>query len=159
MSRRPSQLALGLDPGAKLQSWQDGAPLPCLGRTLVLRLTGMAAEAVRIDDELHLPLPPAAGERQVRDAGEAWLRREAWTLFAQTIMRLSAAAARPAPALRLSFARRGHWTTTTDDGALQCNWRLVEQPPDVIEQVISRALRSHWARPVFAAAPDLFAIQ
>ena len=158
MSRRPSQLALGLDPATKLQPWQDGAPLPCLGRTLVLRLSGIAAEAVRIGDELHLPLPPEAGERQVRDAGEAWLRREAWALIGQLIERLSAAATRPAPALRLSFARRGHWTESTDDGALQCNWRLVEQPPEVIEQVISRALCLHWARP--AATPqmgDLFA--
>lgn len=161
MSLRPSQLPLALerDPAGRPHAWRDGAALACLGRTLTLRLSDALAEPARVGDELHLPLPPQASERQIRDGCEAWLRAQAQALFAGLLAHRAAQAGRSAPPMRLSFARRGHWTASTDDGALQCNWRLIEQTPQVIEHVLTRALHVHWAALAARVGPtgDLFA--
>jgi len=59
----------------------EGGSLLLLGRPVTLRLRTNAG-ATRLADEadaaeLHLALPPLAGENQVRDAVHAWLKAEA----------------------------------------------------------------------------------
>jgi predicted metal-dependent hydrolase len=163
MALRPAQLSLKLaDPGThdEQQRWCHGAAIAYLGGTLTLCLDKAVKEAVRIDTELHLALPPQATARQIRDRSEAWLRAEALSRLGQLLAQKSALmnqlsnkaveqktlgskllmAARQAPTLRLSFANRSHWAESEGSNTIRCSWRLIEQPLDIIEQVLNRAL-------------------
>ncbi|MBS3935137.1 MAG: DUF45 domain-containing protein [Sulfuritalea sp.] len=119
------------DPDAR---WRAGGQIVYLGRPLALRLDTDRRAPERVDDELHLPLPPEATARQIRDAAESWLRDEAMTL-----LRGLAALGREETRVSLRFGRRGDWVRR-EGGCLRCHWRLVEQPLPVIAQVIARAL-------------------
>ncbi len=154
MRPRAPQLALRL--GAKVaepaQAWHEGTELPYLGDTITLHLATDRTQAVLEGRVLHLPLPPEASERQIRDAAEAWLRREAEHLLGAAIHRLAAQMRLTPPRLTLSFAVRSHWAVP-EAGCLRCNWRLIEQSAPVIDQVLQRALSS---LPVEAASAGLF---
>jgi len=159
-TRRP-QLTLPLDVApapADACRWRDGGCLPYLGGALTLRLDTDRRQAVLEDAVLHLPLPPDAGERQIRDAAEAWLRRAAARRFTGLAAQLASRGGCPAPAVALSFSTRGSWVEVDGDAEpqrLRCCWRLIEQPPDVIEQTLAGALL-RLPRPV--VGPDLFAL-
>lgn len=154
MKTRNPQLALRLEcAAASAARWRDGAALTHLGGQITLQLDTDRRQAALDGTVLHLPLPPDAGARQVQDAAEAWQRREAGSVLKETAARLAAAVERPTPALTLSFAARSGWIQT-EAAALRCNWRLIEQPPDIIEQVLARALAT-MPRP--ACTADLFA--
>ena len=120
-----------------------------------MRLDSDLQEATLIGDELHLPLPPEAAPRQIQDAAESWLRSRALrTVTAQLVMearRLN----RPVPALVLSFANRGGWMQADERGGLRCHWRLIEQPQEIIAQVVARAV---FALPLPVESLDLFAL-
>jgi predicted metal-dependent hydrolase len=154
---RTPQLPLRLDAAAPdpASGWCSGRSLPYLGTRISLRLDSDLQEATLIGDELHLPLPPEATPRQIQDAAESWLRARALrTVGAQLVMaarRLN----RPVPALVISFASRGGWLQADERGGLRCHWRLIEQPQEVIAQVVARAL---FALPVAAESLDLFAL-
>jgi predicted metal-dependent hydrolase len=156
MKPREPQLALRLDfeapdPGAR---WRDGARLPYLGGEIVLALDTDRRTAVFEDGVLHLPLPPEATPRQVQDGAEAWLRKEAARLLAVCVAMEARRAGRAAPHCSLSFAARASWVQPDGRGGLRCNWRLIEQPLEIIEQTIALALAK---LPATDAAPDLFA--
>ena len=145
-ARRP-QLDLRLDGNTPdpASRWHDGATLAYLGGTLRLVLGSAHGEAMREGDALVLPLPPQATPRQIQDRAEAWLRAEAKRILLQVIERKflegrAARAGRRAPRLALSFAARGNWVEAQDSDTLRCNWRLIEQPPDVIEHAIARGI-------------------
>lgn len=160
MSLRPSQLALRLDAHAndESQSWCDGASVICQGQALTLRLDTRVEDATRLGNELHLPLPPQASPRQIQDRAEAWLRHEAEVSFTALIARHIASDA--APSLHLSFATRSGWTdvdtTRANRGRVRVNWRLIEQPPEVIDQILTRALNELAALQAHNRSPDLF---
>lgn len=165
MKARAPQLKLRLEavaPDADAR-WRAGGAIAYLGATLILRLDTACRLPERIGDELHLPLPPAATPRQIRDAAESWLRDAAQSLFAEIVARNSAPAGRcpegddragrrPVRVV-LAFGKRGDWAKR-EDGVLRCHWRLVEQPLPVVEQVLARALAAFAAVP---ACDDLFA--
>jgi len=154
---RPPQLALRLDAAAApdpLAGWCDGRRLPYLGGALTLRLATGRESVERSGDVLHLTLPPEASPRQIRDACEAWLRGEARRCIAAALDRTGGAHAEP-PRWRISFAGHGAWAETDADGRLRFHWRLVEQPPTVLEQVVARALA---AIPPTVGSGDLFAV-
>lgn len=123
--------------------WSDGAQIDCLGTALYLKLDTDRREAVREGNVLHLPLPPDAIPRQIQDAAESWLRREAEVLFTRLIANEVASKttgpARDMPTLTLSFALRGSWTQL-EGQTLRLNWRLIEQPLSVIELTLRRAV-------------------
>jgi len=149
---RPPQLALRLDTAAPAADapWRAGARIAYLGSALTLRLDTDRRLPERAGAELHLPLPPAATPRQIRDAAESWLRDEALRIFAQK----SAAAGRRPPRIALAFGKRGDWVKREGE-LLRCHWRLVEQPMHVIEQALAAACAD------LAPAPrcdDLFAL-
>lgn len=154
--RREPQLALRLDAAARKTDapWCAASTLGYLGRTLTLTLDTTAREATRLGDELHLPLPPAATARQIRDAAESWLRDEALRVFSQAANENSALAGRRPPRIVLVFGKRGDWASC-DGNELRCHWRLIEQAPPVIAQVIGRALVAADRAP---ACDDLFAL-
>jgi len=153
MKARSPQLRLRLEaaPPDSAARWGDGATLPYLGVHLLLRLDTDRCAAVREDDALHLPLPPAATPRQIQDGAEAWLRQEASRLIGASIARQAAGN----PRWALSFAARGGPVQVTADGVLRFNWRLIEQPAAVIDQVVGRALAS---LPRTAASADLWSL-
>lgn len=154
--KRAPQLALRLDAATQEvdAQWRAGGTVAHLGRSLTLILDTAAREVVRLDNELHLPLPPAAATRQIRDAAESWLREEALRRFTQVANENSALAGRRPPRVALVFGRRGDWATCTE-GELRCHWRLIEQPSAVIAQVIDRALAHQQTA---SASDDLFAL-
>jgi hypothetical protein len=154
MKPRNPQLALRLEaPPDPCTHWRDGARLAYLGGTITLQLDTDRKQACLDATVLHLPLPPEAATRQIRDAAEAWLRREAGRVFKEVAARVAAAMGCRAPRLALSFAVRGGWIRPEPD-ALRCSWRLVEQPAGVIEQAIARAIA---AMPRATMTGDLFA--
>lgn len=157
MVRKTPQLALRLDattPDPALR-WHDGAAMAYLGGAVSLHLGTARKEAVLEQSMLHLPLPPEATPRQVQDAAEAWLRREAARLIGEVLARQAARQGRPVPAFSLSFATRASWAVADGPDHLRCNWRLVEQAPAVMEQVLAQALLR---LPVSSPCDDLFAL-
>lgn len=156
MKPRTPQLTLRLEadtPAADAQ-WCAGATVVYLGAPLALMLDTACRSPERIDAHLHLPLPPAATPRQIRDAAESWLRDEALRIFSAIIAQKSAPAGRGSPKLALVFGKRGDWVRR-DGGVLRCHWRLVEQSPAIIEQVLGRALAAMRPEP---ACDDFFAL-
>ncbi len=152
MKPRTPQLTLRLDAAtpAPDAQWGAGTTLAYLGGRLTLVLDTTCRVAMRIGDELHLPLPPAATTRQICDAAESWLRDEALRLFTEK----SALAGRPGLVIKLVFGKRGDWARL-EGKQLRCHWRLIEQPLAVISQVLTQALVSQTPA---QQSDDLFAL-
>lgn len=150
------QLNLRLDAAHPLaeSSWQAGGTIVHLDSRLTLVLDTTARESLRIDRELHLPLPPAATPRQIRDAAESWLRDEALRCFTAIIVQKSALAGRRPVRVMLCFGKRNDWVKLEGD-VLRCHWRLIEQPLTIVEQVLARALTQVSGTP---DSGDLFAL-
>ena len=156
MKPRNPQLSLRLDLGDAAEAqpnWSEGASLPYLGGSVRLTLDTAHKQATLDGAVLHLPLPPEATARQIQDAAEAWLRQEAKHLLTEAIHRHAARQCRTPPKLALSFAARSHWVHVEQD-CLRCNWRLVEQPMAIIDQVVGKAVAS---LPLPVVEGDLFA--
>lgn len=154
------QLPLRLEPAAPdLDArWRDGSRIAYLGGRLTLRLDTDRRAPERVGDELHLPLPPGATPRQIRDMAEAWLR-DAALMILQDMVRKSALAIRHPCQVILSFSRHGDWAWR-DGYLLRCHWRLIEQPLPVIEQALVRALAEEEAAGAAVEGPveDLFSL-
>lgn len=136
--------------------WCEGARLPYLGGEITLHLSRECREAELRGAVLHLPLPPEALPRQIQDAAEAWLQRVALAQFDAVVQRQAARYGTLALPCVLSFATRASWVeadTKDDVPCLRCNWRLIEQPAIVIEQVIGAVVA---ALPRAIPSLDLF---
>jgi len=165
LAARKTQLDLRFDsalPNDDQHAWHAGGQLPYLGTTLSLVLDTTCRSPELRDAELHLPLPPAATPQQIRDAAESWLRGAALRLFAtvlaelarhaqksalagrQTALQDAGPATPPQPGIKLSFGKRSDWVRAEADN-LRCHWRLIEQSPAIIEQVLGTAWRQ-WQR-------------
>lgn len=154
MRARTPQLKLRLeaaipDPEA---DWRAGGEVAYRGGRLVLVLDTACRLPERVGEALHLPLPPAATPRQIRDAAESWLRDEAQRLFSAMVQK-SVPAGRPLPRIVLAFGKRGDWAKREGE-LLRCHWRLIEQADATIEQVLQRALAGDAPTPT---CDDLFA--
>ncbi len=154
--QRNPQLALRLDDSAPdpATRWCEGAELAYLGGTVRLTLDTVRKDALLEGEILHLPLPPQATPRQIQDRAEAWLRDAAKRCLNEIIVKKSALAGRRPPKLTLSFAAHGHWADIRAADILRCNWRLIEQPLPIIEQILTRAVA---ALPREEREADLFA--
>ncbi len=155
---RSPQLTLRLDaelPDPAMR-WHDGAFLSYLGGHLTLQLDTDRKTAMLEGQTLHLPLPPAASPRQIQDGVEAWLRQEAATQIGASVERQAQRLGRQTPRWALSFAARGGWSQRHADGSLRFNWRLIEQPAAIIEQVVGHAVAS---LPAPCATADFWDIQ
>jgi hypothetical protein len=110
-SERQLELSLGRQPAARrrprkavpVQAWRDAAVMPFLGGNVILRLDGERSRAELSGEILYLPLPPEAGEGQIRDRAEGWLQGEARRLLGERLalcaQRLGHAGARLATGL------------------------------------------------------------
>ena len=156
---RLPQLALRLDADAPdaAATWCAGGAIACRGATLTLILDTACRLPERVGDQLHLPLPPAATARQIRDAAESWLRDEALQVFAAECQK-SAPAGRSTTRIALTFGKHGDWVKREGD-VLRCHWRLIEQPDAIIAQVLRRACAAMAAEAAQATrCDDLFAL-
>lgn len=136
--------------------WCEGARLPYLGMEITVHLSRECQEAELHGSLLHLPLPPEALPRQIQDAAEAWLQREALQRFNDVARRQATRYGTLALPCVLSFATRASWVEVDSKGeeqCLRCNWRLIGQAPIVIEQVIGAVVA---ALPQAVPMLDLF---
>lgn len=158
MKARNPQLSLRLETAAPsvVVRWCEGTRLPYLGVEITLHLSRECREAELREGTLHLPLPPEALPRQIQDTAEAWLQREALARFNETAHRQAIRYGTVVLPCVLSFATRASWVEADTKGEVQClrcNWRLIGQPPIVIEQVIGAVVAAlPQAMPTF----DLF---
>lgn len=125
---------------APLVSFADGARLPYLGRAVTLRVRhDIGAATLAASGELHLALPSAATEAQIRDAVQCWLQAEALRIFGERIACFSDRIGPRFAGWRLSSAR-SQWGSCTHDGRIRLNWRLVHFAIPVIDYVIAHEL-------------------
>ena len=120
----------------------DGGQLPYLGEVLTLRLSAVAQASLSGAPgarELHLGLPPAADELQVRDALQAWLQGEAKRVFGERLAQIAPRVGVPFKSWTLSAARR-QWGSCTHDKRIRLNWRLIHFAPHLIDYVIAHEL-------------------
>lgn len=154
MKPRTPQLKLRLDAVAPDPEacWHAGGAVAYRGGWLTLVLDTACRLPELVGDELHLPLPPAAAPRQIRDAAESWLRDEAQRMFS-AVLQKSVPAGRPAPRVALVFGKRGDWAKR-EGPLIRCHWRLIEQADATIELILQRMLAADVGTPV---CDDLFA--
>jgi predicted metal-dependent hydrolase len=133
--------------------WKDGATFPYLGEPVIVvldprhdfretggvlhtdtsTLPGVARQT------LHIGVAQNAQPAQIRDAVQAWLMRQARTLFAERLDHY-------APQLdvrwkRLTLSSAGTlWGTAHSDGSIRLNWRLVHFRLPVIDYVVAHEL-------------------
>lgn len=133
--------------------WKDGATFPYLGEPVIVVLDPRhdfreKGGALHIDHEtlpgvarqtLHIGLPQSAQPSQIRDAVQAWLMRQARTLFTRRLDHY-------APQLgvqwrKLTLSSAGTlWGTAHSDGSIRLNWRLVHFRMPVIDYVVAHEL-------------------
>ena len=114
---------------------EDGGSVPYLGQRLALR--------VRVEPERrrsHVTrrgevLQVALGRQPLRDALEAWYRRQARPEVAR---RLDAATARAGVSYtRLSIrGQRTRWASCSSSGAMSFNYSLLLAPPEILDYVV-----------------------
>lgn len=166
-------------------AWCDGAVIPYLGQSLRLLLVPPAAaggkvvkfkigglgtaeltEADAPSPTLRLALPEGATPDQIRDAAQAWLKRQAQTLFKARLDHFAPQLQVQWRSLALSNART-RWGSARIDGSIRLNWRLMHFQSAVIDYVVVHEL-SHlrvmdhsprfWAT-VHAVIPDHLALR
>jgi hypothetical protein len=130
--------------------WRDGAILPFLGKTIVLKLdpahgfVGAGAELIAADADaaamtLRLSLPNSASPDQIRDAVQAWLMRQAKRVFLERLDHF-------APLLgvrwkKMTLSNAGtRWGSARVDGSIRLNWRLIHFSMAVIDYVVAHEL-------------------
>ena len=126
--------------------WRDGARLPFLGGTVVVRLDARATGAMLTpaDDAmgcgtLRVGLPTPATPEQSRDVVQSWLQRQARRIFEERC-------ALYAPRLQVQVRRIGlssaatRWGSANADGSIRLNWRLVHFGMAVIDYVVAHEL-------------------
>ncbi len=144
---------------SRVFQWREGAELPWLGASLILRLLAPAGgPGVRREDG-HLLC--AAEPPSVPAVVKRWYQGQARELLAQRLATQCARLGREPPPLRLSDART-RWGSLSPRGVVSLNWRLVKASPKEIDYVICHELahfkqRNHspafW-REVGALFPD-----
>lgn len=131
----------GLEPPPMV--WAEGTEVAYLGRTLRLRLDpshGFDGVGARLEgDTLWLGLPHAAGAVRVKDTAQAWLMREADSLFAQRLAHYAGLMGVSYRQLRLSSANT-RWGSASAQGVIRLNWRLIHLGMDLIDYVVVHEL-------------------
>jgi len=139
--------------------WRDGASLPFLGQTLVLKLDpahGFAAAGAALlpaaapGTVVHLPghqptltlclsLPNHASPDQIRDVVQAWLMRQARRVFQERLDHFGPLLGVQWKKLALSNAGT-RWGSAKSDGSIRLNWRLVHFSMSVLDYVVAHEL-------------------
>ena len=129
--------------------WQDGTSLPFLGETVILlldpRVTG--AQLHNAPDTLpgvprltlHLGLPQAASQDQIRELVQTWLQRQARRVFEERCAHFAPKLGVRVKRLSLSSAAT-RWGSASADGSVRLNWRLIHFALPVIDYVVTHEL-------------------
>ena len=115
--------------------WREGASFDYLGAPVCLHLSpDIGRSELHEGQTLRLALPLNAEASQIRDAVQAWLMKEARTLFENRLNYF-------APLMgvqwrKLSLSNAGsRWGSARIDGAIRLNWRLIHLKPQAIDYV------------------------
>ena len=124
--------------------WREGAFLDYLGQPIALRLCPENGRTDYCDNEeggaqLRLALPQHALPAQIRDAVQAWLMRQARSLFEDRLNHFAPRMGVQWRKLSLSNAS-SRWGSARVDGAIRLNWRLVHLQLDAIDYVVVHEL-------------------
>ena len=128
----------------KAIEWRHGAEVPFLGRTVQLCVLERGVGRVRGQDlapEQVLPVtvPPGASVTQVRDAAQAWLKKQAKSLFEERLHHFAPLLGVRWQKLSLSSAST-RWGSARVDGHIRLNWRLIHLPISQIDYVVVHEL-------------------
>jgi hypothetical protein len=130
--------------------WRDGASLPFLGQTVVLKLdpahgfvaagaeliaTGAGAATMT----LRLSLPNSASPEQIRDVVQAWLMRQSKRVFQERLDHFAPLLGVQWKKMALSNAGT-RWGSARVDGSIRLNWRLIHFSMAVIDYVVAHEL-------------------
>jgi len=119
--------------------WTDGALLPYLGTTLILRTGhGARARVERHADDLHVCTPTGNGE-DVRRAVVAWYRRMAQGHLKDRAAALATAAGLAQPRVFISSAL-ARWGSCNSKREVRLAWRLMKAPPEMVDYVVCHEL-------------------
>jgi predicted metal-dependent hydrolase len=125
--------------------WRDGARFPFLGEEIEVVLDasrpGAALESAAGGSpaRLRVGLPQLAQTAQVRDTVQAWLMRQAQSLFTERLEHYAPLLGVRWRKLALSSAGT-RWGTAHSDGTIRLNWRLVHFRLPVIDYVVAHEL-------------------
>ena len=129
--------------------WRDGSSLPFLGDSVIVvldaRVTGavLNAEAQALPGvprmTLHIGLPQAATQGQIREAVQSWLQRQARRIFEARCEHFAQRLGVQVRRLSLSSAAT-RWGSASADGSVRLNWRLVHFAMPVIDYVVTHEL-------------------
>jgi predicted metal-dependent hydrolase len=129
--------------------WQDGTTLPFLGETVIVLLDPRITGAQLNSDgqalpgvprlTLHLGLPQAASQEQIREAVQSWLQRQAKRVFEERCAHFAPRLGVRVRRLSLSSAAT-RWGSASADGSVRLNWRLVHFALPVIDYVVTHEL-------------------
>lgn len=128
----------------KAIDWRHGAEVPFLGRTVQLCVLERGVGRVHGRDlppDLMLPVtvPPGASVTQVRDAAQAWLKKQAKALFEERLQHFAPLLGVRWHKLSLSSAST-RWGSARNDGHIRLNWRLIHLPISQIDYVVVHEL-------------------
>lgn len=125
--------------------WRDGAAFPFMGDSITVRLdpsqSVAGARAVLHADArlLHVGLPHHASDAQIRDSVQAWLMRQAKTVFLERLDHFAPQLGVRWTKLVLSNAGT-RWGTAHSNGVIRLNWRLIHFRLPVIDYVVAHEL-------------------
>ena len=129
--------------------WQDGTSIPFLGETVIVlldaRVTGaqLNADALALPGvpklTLHLGLPQAASQEQIRELVQSWLQRQAKRVFEERCQHFAPRLGVQVRRLSLSSAAT-RWGSASADGSVRLNWRLIHFAMPVIDYVVTHEL-------------------
>ena len=130
--------------------WADGAEFSYLGQRARLLLdpaqaaSHASAELQPADTAEALPtlrlgLARDASEKQVRDAAQAWLMRQAKRVFTERLDHFAPQLGVGYQRLRLSSAGT-RWGSASVDGTIRLNWRLIHLTMDMVDYVVVHEL-------------------
>jgi len=123
--------------------WRDGAVFPYLGADITLRVVDPGTISGAYFDsttrELHLSLPSAAGEQQLKDRVQGWLQSEAKRIFSERLTIYAEKLGVTYKSFTLSSAST-QWGSCTADGKIRLNWRLMHFALPNIDYVVTHEL-------------------
>lgn len=123
--------------------WRDGAVFPYLGVDITLRVVDPGTISGAYFDsttrELHLSLPSAAGEQQLKDRVQGWLQSEAKRIFSERLTIYAEKLGVSYKSFTLSSAST-QWGSCTADGKIRLNWRLMHFALPNIDYVVTHEL-------------------
>ena len=122
--------------------WQHGMTLPYLGAPLCIELRPELPVPLRHQPEpatLQLRLPADAAPEHLRHVVQRWLQTQARELLVARCHHF-APQLQVQPSRVLLSAARTRWGSANSQGQIRLNWRLIHQPPALIDYVVVHEL-------------------